>query len=764
MTSGPIAGLLAINVILLLTFLFSPRNAKRSKDMVFLSLLFFASGMPALVYQVVWQRALFAIYGINSQSVAVVVTAFMLGLGVGSLVGGWLSSRFPKRGILFFAIAELGVALFGLASLRIFHWASVYTAGANLGSVIFFSLCLLLVPTVLMGATFPLLVEYLVLRTNRVGASVSILYFVNTSGSAVASYLCAILLLRNFGQSGSVSIAACVNALVGGSAYLFARNVERESKEEAPSPEKPKSFAASMPLFFAMALAGLSGFIALGFEIAWYRVFALASADRAPAFAMLLATCLAGIALGSFLTEKWAESQGAASVNLLLGALLLTAGAISVYLPPLVATFLARKISYLASAPFFFLASAFVGSVLPVVCQLAIPPEQEAGRKVSLVYVSNILGSALGSLGVGFVLTQYFGLKAISLGLGLLAVLLGILVLVFRDGKLGKPPAWAAIAVCSSLAAIALSAGTYSLLYERLIFGSRPEARTPFAQIVENRNGVIAITADREVFGGGVYDGAYNVNPMDDVNQVVRAYALSAFSPSPKRMLVIGIASASWAQVLANHPQVESLDAIDINPGYLQLIPKYAVVDSFLKNPKVHVYVDDARRWILAHPEVRYDAIIANTTFNWRDHSSVLLSVEFLQLMKSHLNPGGVYYFNTTSANEPVATALRVYPYGLRVMNFLAVSDSPINVDKERWLAVLRRYRIDDKIVFDAADPACQKILSVYMMLADTVNAPPRLIGMESTDSLRMRTQRSLIITDDNMGLEWRSDPEIPWR
>jgi spermidine synthase len=355
-------------------------------------------------------------------------------------------------------------------------------------------------------------------------------------------------------------------------------------------------------------------------------------------------------------------------------------------------------------------------------------------------------------------------LKAISLGLGLLAVLLGILVLVFRDGKLGKPPAWAAIGVCSSLAAIALSAGTYSLLYERLIFGSRPEARTPFAQIVENRNGVIAITADREVFGGGVYDGAYNVNPMDDVNQVVRAYALSAFSPSPKRMLVIGIASASWAQVLANHPQVESLDAIDINPGYLQLIPKYAVVDSFLKNPKVHVYVDDARRWILAHPEVRYDAIIANTTFNWRDHSSVLLSVEFLQLMKSHLNPGGVYYFNTTSANEPVATALRVYPYGLRVMNFLAVSDSPINVDKERWLAVLRRYRIDDKIVFDAADPACQKILSVYMMLADTVNAPPRLIGMESTESLRMRTQRSLIITDDNMGLEWRSDPEIPWR
>jgi len=763
MSSAPVGGLLAINVILLLAFVLRPRNASWQKDLVFLGLLFFVSGMPALVYQVVWQRTLFAIYGINSQSVAVIVTAFMLGLGAGSLVGGWLSSRFPKHGTFFFAIAELGVAIFGLCSLRIFHWASVYTAGANLGAVIIFSLCLLLVPTVLMGATLPLLVEYLVLRTNRVGASVSFLYFVNTSGSAVACYLCAVLLLRNFGQSGSVSIAACVNALVGGTAYLFARGAGHSSEETHVSP-KIGTGATPMSLSFAVALAGLSGFIALGFEITWYRVFALASADRAPAFAMMLATCLGGIAMGAFLTEKWSESRGSSSVTLLLGVLLLLAGIISVYLPPLVATFIAKKISYLASAPMFFLASAFVGSVLPVVCQLAISPGQEAGRRVSLVYVSNILGSALGSLGIGFVLTQYLGLRPISVVLGLLAALLGIVVLIFRDGKLAKPSLWAGALALASLLAIVLSSGSYSLLYERLIFGSRREASTPFAQIVENRNGVIAITADKEVFGGGVYDGAYNVNPLDDVNQVVRAYALSAFSATPKRMLVIGIGSASWAQVLANHPQVESLDAIDINPGYLQLIPKYSAVESFLRNPKVHVHTDDARRWMLAHPEVRYDAIVANTTFNWRDHSSVLLSVEYLQLMKSHLNPGGVYYFNTTSANEPIATALRVFPYGLRVMNFLAVSDSPINVDKERWLDVLRCYRIDGKIVFDPVNPAAQKVLAVYMLFADTVNAPARLIGMEATDSLRARTAHNLIITDDNMGLEWRSDPEIPWR
>jgi len=763
MSSGPVAGLLGINVLLLLLFVFSPKRANKQKDTVFLSLLFFVSGMPALVYQVVWQRALFAIYGINSQSVAVVVTAFMLGLGIGSLVGGWLSLRFPKQGIFFFAIAELGVALFGLCSLRIFHWASVYTAGANLGSVIIFSLCLLLVPTVLMGATFPLLVEYLVLQNNRVGTSVSLLYFVNTSGSALASYLCAVVLLKNFGQSGSVSIAACANALVGGTAYLVARSAGQPNEEVAGF-ENAEAEKARLPLSSAIVLAGFSGFISLGFEITWYRVFALASADRAPAFAMMLATFLGGIALGAHLSEKWTERRSASDAIVLLGILLLLAGAISAYLPPLVATLLTHRVSYLMSAPLFFLASAFVGSVFPLVCRLAITPEREAGRKVSLVYVANILGSALGSLGVGFILTQYFELKAISVGLGALSALLGILVLIPREGKLGKPPVWASAFALASAVALLVSSQSYTLLFERLVFGSRPEANRPFAQIVENRNGVIAITQDREVFGGGVYDGAYNVNPLEDVNQVVRVYALSAFAPSAKRILVIGIGSASWAQVLANHPQVELLDAIDINPGYLQLIPKYAAVESFLKNPKVHVYTDDARRWILAHPEVRYDAIVANTTFNWRDHSSVLLSVEYLQLMKTHLTKGGVYYFNTTSANEPIATALSVFPYGLRVLNFLAVSDSPIQIDKERWLGVLRNYQIDGKVVFDAADPRAQKVLSVYMLLADTVNAPPRTIGMEATDSLRYRTQRSLIITDDNMGLEWRSDPEIPWR
>jgi spermidine synthase len=166
------------------------------------------------------------------------------------------------------------------------------------------------------------------------------------------------------------------------------------------------------------------------------------------------------------------------------------------------------------------------------------------------------------------------------------------------------------------------------------------------------------------------------------------------------------------------------------------------MVRSFLENPKVHVYVDDGRRWLVAHPEARYDAIIANNSFNWRDHSTGLLSVEYLKQIREHLNPGGVYYFNSTESDETIATALQVFPYGLRVINFAAVSDSPIHIDKDRWMGILRSYKMDGRTVFDPANPAAERVLAAYMVLADTVNPPPRFLGMESADSLRRRAQR----------------------
>ena len=763
MTLTPVLSLLALNLLIFAIALYAGRRTAIHPATLLLFGLFFCSGMPALIYQIVWERVLFGIYGVNSESVAVIVSAFMLGLGVGSLLGGKLSARYPRRGIMLFGLAELGTAIFGLISLSIFHWVARFTAGASLPETIALSILLLGVPTVLMGATLPLLVEHLVHVSGNVGQSVAFLYFVNTFGSAVACAICASYLLREFGQSGSVSLAALLGTLVGGIAFLTARSNTTPAVSE-PEVPAPATTAVGMPLSIAMLIAGFSGFIALGFEIAWFRTFSLAASDRAPAFALLLSTYLAGIAAGSFLVQRFLERKGVVAVSRTIGILMLAAGAASVFLPPLVGDLMVRRLPFLLSAPAFFLVAALIGSVLPLACQLAVSPDDRAGRGVSLVYCSNIVGAVAGSLGIGFLWMNYFGLRQISLQLGFAAVIFGAIVLVFASGRAAAPPVWAIAAVVAALIAVPAASPLYEHLFPRLIFGDRPEAAEKPAHVVENRNGVITVMPDGAVFGGGVYDGYFNTDPNNDVNLLLRVFTLSAYHPDPKQVFELGLSSGSWAQVLANHPQVESLDIVEINPGYLKLIQKYPDVRSLLHNPKVHIHIDDARRWLIAHPDRRYDAIVANGSYYWRDNSCYILSTEFLQLIREHLNPGGVYLFNTTESPDALATGLRVFPYGLRVLNFLAVSDSPIVLDKSRMLKILNQYKIDGVPVFDPSNPKTRQTLVAYAAFVDSASLPPEFVGMETGESLRARLGKRYIFTDDNMGWEWRSwKVEIPW-
>ncbi len=140
-----------------------------------LCVLFFFSGFPALIYQLTWQRALFRIFGVNIESVTIVVTAFMLGLGLGSLAGGWLSKR---RGIPLLPLLggiELMTGAFGLLSLKIFDRVSAFTIGLPLPATAAVSLALVIVPTLLMGATLPILVGHLVRRSGHVGSALGLL-------------------------------------------------------------------------------------------------------------------------------------------------------------------------------------------------------------------------------------------------------------------------------------------------------------------------------------------------------------------------------------------------------------------------------------------------------------------------------------------------------------------------------------------------------------------------------------------------------------
>ena len=183
--------------------------------------IFLLSGFSALLYQVVWQRALFAIYGINVESVTVVVTAFMLGLGVGSLAGGAISKD-PKRAVLrLFSLVELGIAVFGACSLSLFRWGGAYTLDLPPALTALVTFLLVLVPTTLMGGTLPLLVAHGVRASGNVGRSVGVLYFVNTLGSALASLAAVFFLLGHLGQARTVAVAATLNVTVSALAWLL---------------------------------------------------------------------------------------------------------------------------------------------------------------------------------------------------------------------------------------------------------------------------------------------------------------------------------------------------------------------------------------------------------------------------------------------------------------------------------------------------------------------------------------------------------------
>src|SRR5690242_15187752 len=136
-----------------------------------LCVLFFFSGFPALIYQLTWQRSLFRIFGVNIESVTIVVTAFMLGLGLGSLAGGYLSKRRGLPLLPLLAAIELATGAFGLVSLAIFDRVGALTAAWPLPAMAAVNLALVIVPTLLMGATLPLLVGHLARRSGNVGSA-----------------------------------------------------------------------------------------------------------------------------------------------------------------------------------------------------------------------------------------------------------------------------------------------------------------------------------------------------------------------------------------------------------------------------------------------------------------------------------------------------------------------------------------------------------------------------------------------------------------
>jgi spermidine synthase len=763
------AGFWIIAFVVVLLFL-AVRARRQQTPMPWIHILFFSSGFPALIYQIVWQRALFAIYGLNIQSVTIVVSAFMLGLGLGSLAGGELSKSTRLPLVVWFALAEFGTAAFGIESLKLFRWVGQFTVSNSPTMTVLAAFSLIIVPTLLMGATLPLLVEHSVRFSQNVGSSVGGLYFANTLGSGVACFVAADVLMRLLGQSGSIQAAVSINVFVAMGALIYSL---RATGEEAKIVRRERPIGLRtvqaqdrlLPFPLALSCAAFCGFAALAYEIIWYRLLAFAARDTARVFACLLGSYLLGLALGSSFVERYSERhQNQKTATDILGGLIFGSAILGFAVGPAMAwvmkfvslanTGYATTPAYVAVLLLICASALLFGAIFPLIAQVSVDPLSHAGAALSFLYAANIVGSTLGSFVIGFILMDHLSLFSISLLLLAGGILCGVVVLARRGRSTGGLKLAAALGITAAALLVTISRPLLSTIYDRLLFKDH-YPRAHFQQVVESRSGTIGVTPAGIVFGGGVYDGRFNVDLEHDINGIARPYALSAIHSAPRHVLMIGLGSGSWAQVVADHPQLEELTVVEINPGYLKLIPQYPAVASLLGNPKVRIIIDDGRRWLVRNPEQRFDAIVMNTTLHWRNHASSLLSVDFLQIARKHLNLGGVLFYNITGSEEAIATGLDVYPYALRFESCLAVSDSPIVFDRVRWKAVLLSYIIDGKHVIDPNDPRQVARLDQVVNIKEDPTGR-QSFSIEIDDQLRKRLQGRLIITDDNMGVEWQ--------
>jgi spermidine synthase len=511
-----------------------------------------------------------------------------------------------------------------------------------------------------------------------------------------------------------------------------------------------------MSFFVAIVVVGLAGFLSLSYEILWFRVFSFTAESLPTVFGVLLGTYLLGLALGALASRRFVVDprERGADAQIRAVVLALGASALAGYLVVPGLAWLAALGLWPLGFGLVAVAAALFGLVLPVVSHLGIAPDEAVGARLSYLYLSNIVGSALGSLLTGFVLADVWSTEAIARALALAGVALAGTVAV----AVGRRPARAALlAVSVAAAVIATERPLFARLYERLLYKRQASARAAFAQRVETRGGVIAVTADAEVYSGGAYDGFISTDLVHDRNLLVRAYALAAIHPRPARVLVIGVAGGAWTQVVANLPGVERLTAVEINGGFLPIIARHPEVRGLLTDPRIDIVIDDGRRWMARHPDERFDLIVMNTTWHWRAHATNLLSREFLELARRHLRPGGLVYFNTTWSPDAMKTATTVFPHALRVLNFMAASDAPILFDGARWERTVRGLRDrSGRPAFDQADEFAGARLDSLIMLPASLDQPPRWYGLERRESLLRNVAYARVITDDNMVPEWR--------
>lgn len=185
------------------------------KDMLAnLAGVFFVSGFGALIYQVCWQRLLFTGFGVDLTSITVIISVFMLGLGVGAFFGGRIADRYSQNLILLFCAIEMLIGVFGFISYQAIHMVQQLMIAQNLLIMTLSVFILLIIPTFMMGSTLPLLTTFFNKYIGNIGESIGNLYFFNTLGASFGALATGFILFNYFSISQTLILAACLNSFI----------------------------------------------------------------------------------------------------------------------------------------------------------------------------------------------------------------------------------------------------------------------------------------------------------------------------------------------------------------------------------------------------------------------------------------------------------------------------------------------------------------------------------------------------------------------
>jgi spermidine synthase len=626
-----------------------------------LAVLFFGSGVSALIYQVLWTRVLGWTFGVTIYAASVVWASFMAGLAIGSLAAGRVGDR-VARPLRWFGATEILVGLTALGTPTVLGWmqreyVSLYpslphsAAGLTLIRLVM-AFSVLIVPTALMGATLPLVIKSSLFADRRLGHHVGLLYGSNTTGAIVGTLAAGLLLIPGYGIRATFFVAAALNVTVGAIAALLSGLDLTPTGPPTPAHQaEPAPEGVDRAQALVLAVFALSGFVSLALEVVWFRVLTLFLRPTVYGFSVMLAVILAGIALGSYLLtpfldrpRRWIATIGIIECGVALAAALSFWPLAS--LPPL-SDRLTPTLSRVMPAYLVFPLSGSLIAIFPTALLMgaAFPiglrvwtgsSNATSSARIGTFYSLNVAGGIAGSLVAGFVVLPLIGSRAAIAALSGLTLLSGATLLAVSEiGRSAK------LALCGAAGAVFA-----------VIVVASPD---PFQQFIDYR-----FRGDHIVWQEEAVDATVVVHesPSHDLSMTVNGnhqagtdgatayvhrrigHLPMAIHPDPRTALVIGLGGGATAGAVSVHGA--SVDIVELAAPVVRAARLFASVNyGVLDRPNMRLKVDDGRNYLML-TDKRYDVVTADVIHPIYAGSGNLYSAEYFRLIRRVLNPGGM--------------------------------------------------------------------------------------------------------------------------